>query len=268
MEYSLDGQHLASASQGGSIRIWRAESFHTTASHVDSESPTRTPKQADTIFVGSRFSFTTLSFSRTDSNLLASGGYNGEIKVWNIKKRACIHSFDPGGGSIRCLFFAGGADIACLAVTHAMSIIRLWRSEGSSDFATETIGEVDPRGLSPRDAAFSPSGSCVAASFFSRTGNESILALCELETITKTQSVVMPDFESTCFGLSPDAKQLVVCDYTGRIRLLQADDLRIQRDINTGGGGPDVPVWSFAIDPTCRVLAFGCQDGRLELRTL
>jgi WD40 repeat protein len=102
LEYSLDGEYLASGSGDRSIRIWRTESFHSTSSNPDSERGTRTPKQADKILLGSRISVS-LSFSRTDSNLLASGGSNGEIKVWNVKEQACVHSFASGGGWIHSL---------------------------------------------------------------------------------------------------------------------------------------------------------------------
>jgi WD40 repeat protein len=200
--------------------------------------------------------------------MLASGGSNGEIKVWNVKEQACIHSFDSGGGSIRSLFFAGGIDSACLAATHA--IIRLWRAEGSSDFANETIGEVDQNRNFPSGAVFSPSGSFVAVSFGTfLTGNAYTLALYELETMTTTQSVVMPGSIAACVAVSPDSKQLVIGYYSGRIRLLQTYDLSIQRDLDTKGEVLAMPpVWSVAFDPTCRVLAFGCDDGRLELRSL
>jgi WD40 repeat protein len=262
LEYSLDGEYLASGSADGSIRISNRESCDATSS------PTRTPKEADKILLGSRSVFiVTLSFSRTDSNILASGGSNGDVKVWNIKERACVHSFDSGGGSIRSLFFAGGIDSACLAATHDMSIIRLWRPEGSSEFASETIGNTDVSRCIPRPV-FSPSGSFLATSFSSRTGNgnESTIALYELDTMTKTQSVVMPGFIATHLAVSPDSKQLVVVGRKGRIRLLQTDDFSIQRDMDTTGEAK--AVCSSAFDPTCRFLAVGYQDGRLELRSL
>jgi WD40 repeat protein len=269
MEHSLDGEHLASGSGDGSIHIWRAVSRHTTFSQPHMERPMRTPKQADAILVGSCVSsIKALSFSRTDSNLLASGGSsNGEIKVWNIKEQACIHSFDHGGSPIRSLFFAGGADIACLAVTHALSIIRLWRADGASHFTSETIGNADVSRHFSR-VAFSPSGSFLATSFLSRTGNgyELTLALYELEAMTKTQSVVMPKFIEACVAVSPDSKQLVVVGRRGRIRLLQTDDISIQIDMDTSGEAKAVDCVAF--DPTCRFLAFGCDDGRLELRSL
>jgi WD40 repeat protein len=268
LEYSLDGEYLASGSGDRSIRIWRTESFHSTSSNPDSERGTRTPKQADKILLGSRISVS-LSFSRTDSNLLASGGSNGEIKVWNVKEQACVHSFASGGGWIHSLYFAGGADIACIAVTNAGSIIRLWRAEGASDFASETVGETDRAGLSPREVAFSSSGSFLATSFTSRAGdgNEStLLELYELETMTKTQSVLMPEFIATCVAVSPDSKQLVYGSYDGRIQVFQTDDFNIQRDMDTTG--EEEAVRSVAFDATSRVVAFSSDDGRLELRRL
>jgi WD40 repeat protein len=283
LEYSLDGEYLATASKDGSIRVWTRESFHNTTSQTHRERITRTPKQAEIILVDSRISnVMALSFSRTDSNLLASGGSNdsnllasggsnGEIKVWNVKEQACVHTFNTGRGFIRSLFFAEGAVSACLAATHDMSIIRLWRPEGSSEFASETIGNTDVSRCIPRPV-FSPSGSFLATSFSLMTGNgnESTIALYELDTMTTTQSVVMPDFAATCFALSPDSKQLIIGAYTGKIRLLQADDLGIQRDLDSRGEVTrEQPLaLSVVFDPTCRVLAVGYRDGGLELRSL
>jgi WD40 repeat protein len=256
LEHSLDGEHLAPGSGNGSIRIWHAESFRATPSNPDSERPTRTPQQADKILLASR-STVSLSFSWTDSNVLASGGSNGEIKVWNIKEEACVHSFSPRRGPIRSLFFAGGADATCLAAARRRSVIRLWRAESSSDLASETMGEADPGELFSRDdAVFSPSGFFLANSFGSMTGNGSTVALCELETMTKTQSIVMPGFVATCFALSADSKQLVIGDSKGRNRLLQTDDFSVQRDLEALAMQP---VWSVAFDPSCRFLAFGWQ---------
>jgi WD40 repeat protein len=191
--------------------------------------------------------------------------------MWNIREQACIHSFEsPGnttpGNTIRSLFFAGGANNACVALTNDASIIRVWRAEGSVDFASETIGEADRGGLSFREAVFFPSGSFLATSFLSTIGDESTVTLHDIETMTTTQSVVMPRSRVSCVAVSPDSKQLVIGDCNGRIKLLQTDDFSIQRDFHTPGEAEAVgPV---AFDPTCRVLAFGCDDGRLELRSL
>jgi WD40 repeat protein len=187
--------------------------------------------------------------------------------LWNVKEKACIHAFNPRYGDIRALFFAGGADISCTAVANFGSIIRLWRAEGSSDFAWENIGEAAPEG-GPYRAAFSPCGSFLATIKNSSTENASTLRLYELDTMTKTQPVVVPGMRAACLAFSEDNKQLVVGGHMGRIRLLQSDDFTIQRDLSTRGGSSNTAVVSVAFDPTCRVLAFGCRGGTLELRTL
>jgi WD40 repeat protein len=233
------------------------------------ETPTRTPKQADKILVGRHSGITALSFSRTDSNLLASGGSDGEIKVWNVKEQACVHSFESHGAPIRSLFFAGGADIACIAIAGTGSIIRLWKAEGTSDLASETIGKADRGGTEICCAVFSPSGSSLATCSDSRRGNGSTVALYELEIMTKTQSVIMPGFFPSHIAVSLDSKQLVIGDHQGRIRLLKIDVLSIQRDLDPSKEVPNMPpVLSVAFDPTCRVLAFGYHNGGLELRNL
>jgi WD40 repeat protein len=259
LECSLDGEHLASGSQDGSIRIWSRESCDTTSSQTHRERPTRTPKQADKILTGRFADITALSFSRTDSNLLASGGYRGEIKLWNVKDQACIHSFNSRNGAIRALFFRGGADSACMTVTNTGSIIRIWKAEGSSNFASETIVNGTHTEGTVMRAAFTPSGSFVA------TISGSTLALYELETMTKTGSVVRPGVNATCFAMSPDSKQLVVGDHGGAIRFVQTDNFAIRTCLHRRGRWSDPD--SVAYDPTCRVLAFGYRDGTFELRT-
>jgi WD40 repeat protein len=268
LKYSLDGEYLASGSEDESIRIWSRESCHATTSNPDSERPTRIPQQADKIILGS-YPIMALSFSRTDSNLLASGGLHGDIKLWNATEQACIHSFESHGGPIRSLFFTGGADIACIAAAEDGSIIRLWKAEGTSDLASETFREADRGGNEICRAVFSPSGSFLAINFGSRTGNGSTVALYELETMTKTQSVIMPWFIPSHIAVTSDSKQLVVVGRRERIRLLQTDDLSIQRDFDPRKGMPNMPsALSVAFDPTCRVLAVGYRDGGLELRSL
>jgi WD40 repeat protein len=270
IEYSLDGEHLASGSADGMIRIWHAESFHSTSSNQGSERGTRTPKQADKILGGSLCTFS-LCFSRTDSNLLASGDYNGEIKVWNIKEQICIHTLDPRRGTIYSLFFAGGTDIACLA-RAGTSVIRLWKPEGSADFASGIIGNIDVSAEEYTDhSAFFPSGSFLATIKCPQTRTASTATLYEIDTTTTTEirSVVMPGvpFTATCFAVAPDSKQIAVGGHEGRIRLLQTDDFSDQRDLDPRGVEERL-ISSVAFDPTCRVLASTCLGGRLELRTL
>jgi WD40 repeat protein len=258
LEYSPDGEYLASGGWDSSIRLWRAESFHAASSMTSRE----TPKQAAIILLGSGGDMVVrLSFSRTDSNLLASGGSSGTIKMWNLKEQVCIHSVNPGRGAIRSLHFAGGTDSACIAAAITGSVIRFWRAEDSSDFTSEIIGET----AAPR-AEFSPCGSFLATIRCSAT-TASTLAWYEIESMTETQSVTIPGLGASCVAFLPDSKQLVVGDYRGRIRLLQAENFNIQRDLGSIGGSENAIVESVAYDPTCRVLACCCDD-KIFLRCL
>jgi WD40 repeat protein len=265
MEYSLDGEYLASGNQGSSIRLWHKDSFHTT-SKTSRKRATRTPAQADTILLGST-SCMALSFSATDSNLLASEGTGGEFNLWNVKEQACIHSINPRCNMIRSIFCFGGAESASIAISHTGSIIRLWIAEGASKLACEIIGTGAHSGQMSPIPVFSACGSFLARCRYSRSDSGSTLTLCDLKTMTYTQSVVIPNFAAAhCLAVSPDSKQLVVADLTGRIRLVQVNDLSIQRDLVGGSSGNT--VLSLAFDPAGRVLACGYLDGTMELRTL
>jgi WD40 repeat protein len=87
--------------------------------------------------------------------------------------------------------------------------------------------------------------------------------------MTNTQSVIMPGFVPSHIVVTSDSKQLVVVGCRGKIRLLQTDDLSIQRDFDPREKVLDMPpIWSVAFDPTCRFVAFGGNEGRLELWSL
>jgi WD40 repeat protein len=267
LKYSSDGEHLASNSFGGSIHVWHTESFHSTSSKISRQILTRTPAEACTILPDHRpYDVMALAFSRTDSNLLASGSKDGVINLWNVKEQARIHTFGASRGLFQSLSFVGGDKITCFAATSCGSIIRLWKPEGSVDFTSDVMVEY---GLSERRpcGAFSPCGSVLAFSVYSRKKKASTVSLYALESMTKIQSVVIPRCRVTySLAFSPDSKTLVLGDCVGGIRLLETDDLSIQRDIDAIGLG--MQVCAVAVDPTCRVLAFSCHNGRLELRTL
>jgi WD40 repeat protein len=283
LEYSSDGTYLASGSgQGGLIRLWPTKSFHTTSTSTSSETTTTIPlaQQADSsILLGNNSYVAALAFSRTDSNLLSSVGWLGKIKLWNVKEQACIHSFQgPRNTILPTLLFPGGNRSVCNAVISTRSMIRLWRVEGSSEFTSDTIDipgtDQGHPGRTVVCRTFSPCGCFLTIAYSTPTRHQSgtRIDLYEVETMIKSQSVVIPGFASVCSAFSPDSKQLVLGGTQGQIRLLPTDDFRIQRDLNTRGGGPartlNGRIRCVAFDPTCRFLAFGGEYGRVALRTL
>jgi WD40 repeat protein len=205
LEYSPGGEYLASGSDEGNIRLWHASPM--------------TSRGPDITLEGDHQWITTLSFSRTDSNLLASGGSMGTIRLWKIKEGACIHSFDYDRGYIQSLFFTGGEDMACCAVAGEGSIIQLWRAEGSTDFSRAISVGAGGLGNRIQRAAFSTDGTLLAAVMDS--SGSTALALFERETMTMTMSVPMPGLSTGCLAFSPDSKQLAaVMDSSGSTSLV------------------------------------------------
>jgi WD40 repeat protein len=290
LQYSLDGKYLASGSSDKSIRIWRMKSesaLHSSsrdecvisesAAHSSSRDESRnrgtskgTPQShSDIILLGHLEQITALAFSRTDSNLLASGCQAGEIKLWDVNNQVCIHAFEPLPRSIQTIFFSPGDNIQCNVVTMCGRMIRIVRNK-RMEFAA-TIPEEPWLGKYPL-TAFSPCGTSVACISYMESGRDSELAMFDLRTMAKTQSVLLSggrvDFAS--MAISPDGKNLATVTRSRGTQIFECHDLTIQKFDIDQRPGVDVgfsrlPV---AFDPTSRFFAVGCIDGRVELRTL
>jgi WD40 repeat protein len=272
LQYSLDGKYLASGSEDGSIRLWRATSESATHSSPLDESRNRGTSrgilqvQSDINLLGhSSAAISALAFSPTDSNLFASGCREGEIKLWDVINEVCIHAFDPHLWSIETIFFSPGDNIQCYAVTTRGRMIRIVRNK-RMEFAA-TILEEPSLGKYPR-AAFSPCGTFFAAISYMGSGGKWELALFDLRTMAKTQSVFLSGGSTDYAGIamSPDNKQVATVKRSGGTRLFECHDLTIQKYFDNSDD--DVGIFSLAFDPTSRVLATGRYDGRVELRTL
>jgi WD40 repeat protein len=212
------------------------------------------------MLLGHRLGISALAFSPTDSNLLASGSWQGEIKLWDVMNQVCIHAFDPQLVYIRAIFFSPGDNMQCYAATISGQMIRIVRNE-RMEFASTILEEP-----SHPFATFSPCGTFFAAI------SEQELALFDLRTLAKTQSVVLSGDQINLAGIamSPDGKKLATTESGKGIRLFECHDLTIQKHVDTIEQSSDEAVgfWPVAFDPTSRVFAVGCIDGRVELGTI
>jgi WD40 repeat protein len=277
LQYSLDGKYLASGSCDTTIRLWHVAS-ESKAAHSSSSDESRrrgtsrgTPQaQSDIILRGHRSDITALAFSPTDSNLLASGCRRGEIKLWDVINQVCVHAF-PHRWGIETIFFSAGDNIQCYVVTRRGRMIRIVRNE-SMEFAATIIEELS-LGEYPL-TAFSPCGTCLAACSYMGSGSKWELALFDLRTMAKTQSVVISDHRHISdIAMSPDGKKLAITNNSGGTRLIECHDLTIQKYVDTihEPRADEATVlwhWPVAFDPTSRLYAVGRLGGRVELRTL
>ena len=96
-------------------------------SQISMETPTRAPEQANIVLVGSRYTGAlTLSFSRIDSNRLGIRRIEWRDQGMECKRASMYPHLQctPWRYSL-ALFFAGGTDIACMALSGAGSIDQL-----------------------------------------------------------------------------------------------------------------------------------------------
>ena len=100
---------------------------HAASSQISMETPTRAPEQADIVLVGSRYTGAlTLSYSRIDSNRLGIRRIEWRDQGMECKRASMYPHLQctPWRYSL-ALFFAGGTDIACMALSGAGSIDHL-----------------------------------------------------------------------------------------------------------------------------------------------
>jgi WD40 repeat protein len=272
LQYSLDGRYLASGSSDGMVRLWRTMASESAAhSSLSDESRNRgtPPAQFDIILLGHMSDITALAFSPTDSNLLASGCRAGEIKLWDVISQVCIHAFDPQLGKIGTILFSPEDNIQCYVVTRVGSMIRIVRNN-RMEFAA-TILEEPSLGKYPI-AAFSPCGTFFAACSYPATrGSKGELALFDLRTMAKTQSVVLSDGSNLGgLAMSPDGTTLAATYRYGGTRLIECHDLTIRKYVDTEQRSDDEPmgIWPVVFDPTSRFFAAVRSDGRVDLRSI
>jgi WD40 repeat protein len=277
LQYSLDGRYLASGSSDNSIRLWcmlsEAAAAHSSASDESrSRGTNRGPLQAQsdiTLLIDGRGgAITSLVFSPPDSDLLASGSTDGKIRLWDVINQVCIHAFNPGLWRIETIFFSPGDNIQCYVVTRRGPMIRIVKNK-RMEFAS-TILEEPSLGKSPH-AAFSACGTCFAAISYMASGRKWELALFDLRTMAKIQSVFLSggrdDFDG--IAMSPDGKKLATTNRSGGGALIfECHDLTIQKAVDNLEQRSDETVgfWPVAFDPTSRFFAVGCPDGKVKLR--
>jgi len=188
MEYSTQGDRLASASKDKTLRLWDADTgtcLHTLVGHSDA-----------VLFV---------TYS-PDGTQLASGSSDKTLKLWDVVTGTCLHNLIGHRGEVKTVAYSPRGDL--FASASSDRTVKLWDVE-SGECRLTLYGH----SRSVRGAIFSPKGDQVAS-----RGDDGIVRLWDMELGSSLQ--LFNGHRGTIRGVkcSPNGRQVASCSSDGTIR--------------------------------------------------
>jgi WD40 repeat protein/transcriptional regulator with XRE-family HTH domain len=232
---SSTGQYWAAGSRRGEVRVWRerGQILHLVW-------------QAHTDIV------ITLAFS-PDERTLASGSFDGSVKLWDVESRALLWSGWHTKGT-NCLAFS--PDGGLLASGGHEATIRLW------DPKLGTSLEEVPHPGPVLSLAWSPDGR-----LFASGGFDGQIRVWERQQSGPATCVQTPEGHSNWvrgLAFAPDGSVLASASWDGSVKLWEVGEVRSQRVRQTLLGHTE-RVHCVAWSPDGRTLASGSFDHTVRL---
>src|SRR5438270_1608897 len=232
---SRSGQYWAATSQRGEVRVWReaGQILHLVW-------------QAHTDIV------TALAFS-PDERTLATGSWDGALKLWDVESRAALWSGWQTKATI-CLAFAPGGSL--LASGGYEATVRLW------DVKLGTALEDVPHPGPVLSLAWSPDGRLLASGDFAGT-----IRLWEMRKTGPARCVqTLWGHSNWVRGLAvaPDGSRLASASWDGTVKLWEVGETGSRRCLQTLTGHTDKVNW-VAWSPDGGMLASSSFDHTIRL---
>ena len=232
---SRSGQYWAAGSRRGEVRVWReaGQILHLVW-------------QAHTDIV------ITLAFS-PDERTLASGSFDGSVKLWDVESRALLWSSWHTKGT-NCLAFS--PDGGLLASGGHEATIRLW------DAKLGTLLEEVPHPGPVLSLAWSPDGR-----LFASGGFDGQIRVWERQPSGPTTCVQTPEGHSNWvrgLAFAPDGSRLASASWDGTVKLWEVGEARSPRVRQTLVGHTE-RVHCVAWSPDGGTLASGSFDHTIWL---
>jgi eukaryotic-like serine/threonine-protein kinase len=284
---SRDGKTLASASSGGTLKLWDMPSGkvratlqgHTGAIWSVAFSPdgltlasagedntvrlwdVATGEEQATLR-GHLFPVRSVAFS-PDGKTLASGAgghfpRRGEVKLWDVAERRERSTLQHDAMVVTCVAFSPGGKMLAWSTEDSIDpvrtggVIKLW------DLLKGRERHSLPCNGATESIAFSPDGRTMASTGddFSSTGKE--VTLWEVETGQK-QATLAGQNRALAVAFSPDGMTLAT---SGRNKTVMLWDLATRHARKFGHAGA---IWSLAFSPDGKALASGSADGSVNV---
>lgn len=201
-----------------------------------------------------------LAFS-PDSRLLASGAQDeNTIRIWDVQSAAQVRTIDGHTGWIRSLAFS--PDGRFLASGSTDLTIRIWDFSNGQQVAlleghTDFIGNIAYRPDGAQLASASRDGTVRLWDLPAGTQNADFSYTAPQDPATTTP------FWLTGISFSPDARRIAVGSISGSIYVLDAENGRLQRELQGHAGW--VVIRGVSFSPDGSVIASASLDGDVRL---
>lgn len=176
----------------------------------------------------------------SDGSALFTGGYDGTVRMWDLKTRSQVREFTGAKGTVWALDVS--PDGSRLAATGEDGIIRVWNLSAP---APPLLLRGHERNV--WDLRFSPDGKTLASGSFDRSAR-----LWDLKTGRLLNLLQGHDQAVVGLAFSPNGKTLATCGDDSTIRLWRTADGAALRTIATGNH-----TYKLAFSPDGHWLASG-----------
>jgi hypothetical protein len=230
LDFSYDGNTLATGGQDKTIRIWKmphGELLHTIRGHTDWVS--------------------CLAFSDR-SDILASGSEDATVRLWHVPEGTPVGVLNGHRGAVRCLAFHPSQEIVASGGEDGRVFV--WERPHSPLIQSDDadVGMV-------LSIAFSPDGTILAAG-----GRDGGIALWQVKPFDRLRYLGWHSGPVVSLAFSPDGRRLAGASEAGTVQIWSTDgDYVPVRTLEA-----PCPVWNVAFSHGGRVLVGGGGDGAVR----
>ena len=233
--FSSDGQLLATA-EGEEIYIWQIENAN---------------KEALKLTLRGHHEWVrAVAFAPGNPSLLASGGYDNTVRLWNTQSGETLHTLNNHDGNIRSVAFSPDGSI--LASSSDDKTIQLWNAQTG-----QRIGVLKGHKAAVRSVTFSPPDGRLLAS----GSEDKTIRLWTVETGALHKILQGHQEAVRSVAFSSDGRLLASGSEDKTVRLWTVKTGECQTVLE----GHTRPLWSVAFSPDGQFLSSGGEDKIVRL---